>query len=96
LSLARPLLAAGVPSVVSSLWDIDDSVGQRFFVTFHRFLLRSGEPLLALRDAQLSFLRGGDPLLGHPTSWAAFVCLGGLNQQKAAAFLANGPSLATL
>jgi len=79
LSLGRPLLAAGVPDVVGSLWDIDDSVSQRFFIAFHRALLAEGDPILALRTAQLAFLRGDDVSLAHPASWAAFICMGGLD-----------------
>jgi CHAT domain-containing protein len=79
LSLARPFLAAGVPSVVGSLWDVDDAVSRRFFVAFHRALLAEGEPLLALRQTQLDLLHDDDPVLSHPASWAGFVAVGGLD-----------------
>jgi CHAT domain-containing protein len=79
LSLGRPFLAAGVPDVVASLWDIDDTVSRRFFVSFHRALLVEGDPLLALRKAQIAFLHGDDASLAHPASWAAFICMGGLD-----------------
>jgi len=79
LSLGRPFLAAGVPDVVGSLWDIDDSVSRHFFIAFHRALLTEGDPSLALRKAQLAFLRGDDVSLAHPASWAAFICMGGLD-----------------
>jgi CHAT domain-containing protein len=79
LSLGRPFLAAGVPDVVASLWDIDDSVSRRFFVAFHRALLTDGDPVLALRKAQVALLRSDDASLAHPTSWAAFICMGGLD-----------------
>jgi CHAT domain-containing protein/tetratricopeptide (TPR) repeat protein len=39
LSLGRPFLAAGVPDVVATLWDIDDAVSRQFFVSFHRALM---------------------------------------------------------
>ena len=84
LSLGRPFLAAGVPSVVASLWDIDDAVSRRFFVTFHRALRVLDEPLLALQQAQISLLRDGDPSYARPASWAAFVCMGGLDRRKVA------------
>jgi CHAT domain-containing protein/tetratricopeptide (TPR) repeat protein len=79
LSLGRPFLAAGVPYVVASLWDIDDSVSRRFFITFHRALLAEGDPVLALRAAQIALLNGDDTSLAHPASWAAFICMGGLD-----------------
>jgi CHAT domain-containing protein len=79
LSLGRPFLAAGVPNVVASLWDIDDAVSRRFFVSFHRSLLEEGDPLLALRNAQIAFIHGDDTSLAHPASWAPFICMGGLD-----------------
>ena len=79
-SLARPFLVAGVPTVISSLWDVDDAVSQRFSVTFHRSLLEGRNPAQALRQAQISFLRDSQPLLAHPASWAGFVVLGGLGR----------------
>jgi CHAT domain-containing protein len=84
LSLARPFLAAGVPSVVGSLWDVDDAVSRRFSVEFHRRLLAKGDPALALRQVQIAFLRDADPSLAHPASWAGFVVLGGLDHQALA------------
>jgi CHAT domain-containing protein len=77
-SLARPFLAAGVPSVVASLWDVDDAVSRRFFVAFHTGLLAEGDPGMALHKAQTSLVRDPDPSLAHPASWAGFVNLGGL------------------
>jgi CHAT domain-containing protein len=79
LSLSRPFLAAGVPDVVASLWDIDDAVSRRFFVSFHRALLEDGDPLLALRKAQIAFIHGDNSSLVHPASWAPFICMGGLD-----------------
>jgi CHAT domain-containing protein len=84
LSLGRPFLAAGVPSVVASRWSIEDSIGRRFFVMFHQALLAAGDALPALRQAQIAFLRDGDASLAHPSSWAAFVHLGGLGPHSLA------------
>jgi CHAT domain-containing protein len=84
LSFARPFLAAGVTSVVGSLWDIDNAVSRRFFFAFHRALLAEGEPLLALRHAQIALRRDHDPVLSHPTSWAGFVSIGGLDARELA------------
>jgi len=79
LSLGRPFLAAGVPDVVASLWDVDDAASRRFFVSFHRALLEEPDPLLALGKAQIAFLHADDVSLAHPASWAAFICMGGLD-----------------
>ena len=82
LSLARPFLAAGVPNVVASLWDVDDAVSRTFFVAFHKALLAEGDPLTALHRTQLGFLRDHDPLLAHPATWAGFVSIGGIGTRK--------------
>ncbi len=81
MSLARPFLAAGVPSVIASLWDVDDHVSRRFFVAFHRALISERDPALALRATQVAFLRDAEPSLAHPASWAAFSYVGGLGSR---------------
>jgi CHAT domain-containing protein len=58
-------------------------VGRRFLVDFHRSFLLAGEPLVALRQTQVAFLSSGDPVLAHPSSWAGFVGLGGLDRRHA-------------
>jgi CHAT domain-containing protein len=79
LSLGRPFLAAGVPNAVASLWDVDDAVSRRFFVSFHRAFLDTRDPMVALRQTQLAFLHGQEPALAHPASWAGFICMGGVD-----------------
>src|SRR5205807_4027802 len=41
LSLARPFLAAGIPTVIASLWDVDDAGTRALLVAVHE-ALRSG------------------------------------------------------
>jgi CHAT domain-containing protein len=77
LSLARPFLAAGVPSVVASLRDVDDDVSRDFSMAYHRALLTYGDSAQAVRQAQLALLRSGDATRAHPSSWAGFVNVGG-------------------
>lgn len=77
LSLARPFLAAGVPTVVASLWDVDDRASHTLFVAFHRGLRRGLSVVDALRDAQLGALAENDPVLRDPSNWATFVVVGG-------------------
>jgi len=77
LSLARPFIAAGVPTVVASLWDVDDRASHALFVAFHRGLRRGLPPAEALRSAQLDALAESDALLRDPSNWANFVVIGG-------------------
>jgi CHAT domain-containing protein len=77
ISLARPFLAAAVPSVVATLWDVDDDAGLRLFAAFHSFVRKGAEPAAALRAAQLSLLKGDDTLLRSPARWAGAMLFGG-------------------
>lgn len=83
--VTRPFLAAGVPMVVASLWDVDDAASRAFFLEFHRHFLAEGEAASAVRVAQLALLGGDDPVLAHPSKWAGFVSFGGLVQRVDAA-----------
>jgi CHAT domain-containing protein len=80
-SLARPFLAAGVPAVVASLWNVGDRATAPLLVAFHRRLRDGRDPLSALRAAQLELLRGPAPALRSPASWAAFEVFGGVEEE---------------
>ena len=70
--LPRSFLAAGARSVVSTLWDVDDT-GARIFVTAFYAALRAGSPRdEALQRARQVCRDEGLP----PRDWAAFVLSG--------------------
>ena len=93
LGVTRPFLAAGVPMVVASLWDVDDSSSRAFFLEFHRRFLAEGDAATSVRQAQLAFLQGNDPVLAHPSKWAGFVSFGGFVPRGAAPARKSGPTL---
>jgi CHAT domain-containing protein len=72
-SLARSFLAAGVPAVLASLWDVDDRVAFRLLTRFHHRLRAGDDPVKALRTVQLAELG-----MAPPTEWAVFQIIGGL------------------
>lgn len=73
ISVARAFLAAGVPSVVATLWPIDDEPAADFFPRLHRYLASGVSPAEALRLAQLEAIRSrGAP----PSLWAAVQVIG--------------------
>jgi tetratricopeptide (TPR) repeat protein len=76
-SLARPFLAAGVPTVVASLWDVDDRATRQLFVAFHQALRKGAAAADALRAAQLAALAKGTASPGDPMNWASFAVIGG-------------------
>ncbi|HKI00699.1 MAG TPA: CHAT domain-containing protein [Thermoanaerobaculia bacterium] len=76
-NLARPFLAAGVPTVVASLWNVDDKVTADFFVRFHRHLKQRFDVVEALRSTQIESIDQGSGLAANPRSWGAFEVIGG-------------------
>ncbi len=75
--LAQAFHVAGVPTVVASLWDIDDESTAALMEKFHanhRFRnLPFGQ---ALREAQLSFLQTSNLRKRHPFFWATTIVTG--------------------
>jgi CHAT domain-containing protein len=76
-NLARPFLAAGVPTVVASLWNVDDKVTADFFVRFYRHLNQRFDVAEALRATQIESLKYGSGLAARPRAWGAFEVIGG-------------------
>ena len=76
-SLARPFLAAGVPAVVASLWDVDDGATAELMIAFHRHLRSGLTGPAALRAAQIELLRSDDDGLRSAAGWGAFQWIGG-------------------
>lgn len=75
-SLATAFVLAGARNAVGSLWEVDDRITAELSTRFYRELQRSGDAPRALREAQLSFIRSGDPRLSSPTAWAAMQMYG--------------------
>lgn len=72
-SLANAFLVAGTPSVVGSLWQIEDQSTTLFMLAFYRRFLALGAAE-ALREAMLEVR--ANPRFAHPFYWAAFVLYG--------------------
>jgi CHAT domain-containing protein/Tfp pilus assembly protein PilF len=70
VGLPRALLYAGAPTVVASLWPVDDAATAALMEAFHN-ALRAGEtPAAALRAAQIEMLARDE--WRSPYYWAAF------------------------
>lgn len=70
--LVRPLIAANVPAVVGTLWDVKDASAKELLVSFHCHYRHGDDVAVALRQAQLERLRKHDPA----NKWAAFQVVG--------------------
>jgi CHAT domain-containing protein len=73
ISVARAFLAAGVPSVIATLWPIGDEESAEFFPLVHQQLARGLTPAEALRAAQLEWIRKGNR---SPAFWPAVQVFG--------------------
>lgn len=80
VSMARMFLDAGVPSVVASLWPVDEAT-HSLLIDFHRELRAHRDPATALRSVQAAWLkeRGAHAPV---RLWAGFVALGGITSSQ--------------
>jgi CHAT domain-containing protein len=72
IGLARGFFAAGSPSLLISLWTVDDEATAHLMTEFYQHLRESRSPAAALRHAQLRIM-GMKP---HPFFWSPFVLVG--------------------
>jgi len=80
MSLAEGFALAGVPTLIASLWDVDDRATRFLVEAFYNGLAAgSGDTLGALRAAQLAMLEiaidGQKPFV-DPRFWSAFQLIG--------------------
>jgi CHAT domain-containing protein len=80
LSVARPFLAAGVPAVIATLWNVEDKPSRILLSEFHRRVTGGEPPVFALQQAQWRMAQSGDPALSSPAAWAAFEIIGSISR----------------
>ncbi|GIV57560.1 MAG: hypothetical protein KatS3mg042_0473 [Rhodothermaceae bacterium] len=74
VGLNQAFLAAGTPTVMASLWPIDDRISSDFMRRFYERFLTTGDKARALAEVQRAFI--ADPATRHPFFWAPFVLTG--------------------
>jgi CHAT domain-containing protein len=72
IGLSRSLIAAGVPSVVVSLWAVDDNSTRVLMSDFYRQLQTHPNKAQAMRHAMLNTMQP----YPNPRDWAAFTLVG--------------------
>jgi CHAT domain-containing protein/Flp pilus assembly protein TadD len=72
VGLSRSLIAAGVPSVIVSLWAVDDASTRDLMGNFYQSLNRHPNKAQALRSAMLTTMQK----YPDPNYWAAFTLIG--------------------
>jgi CHAT domain-containing protein len=76
MSIARGFAYAGCPSLVISLWKIDDKTSANIMEKFYTHLAK-GEPIdLALAKSKVEYMAGAKEFNSHPYYWAAFLPVG--------------------
>ncbi|NJN78766.1 MAG: CHAT domain-containing protein [Saprospiraceae bacterium] len=81
-SLGRSFMYAGVPSVVMSLWKVDDKATSQLMPYFYENLAAGMSKDKALHEAKLTFLKKEDFSKLHPHYWAGFVAIGDVQPIK--------------
>ncbi|MCP4443303.1 MAG: CHAT domain-containing protein [Aureispira sp.] len=76
LSLARSFMYADVPSLVVSLWQVNDASTAQIMNNFYQNLAQKQDKATALQNAKLDYLKNAKGLAAHPAFWAPFIQLG--------------------
>lgn len=76
ISLARSFMYAGVPSLVVSLWQVNDGSTAIIMKVFYKNLADGMNKAEALRKAKLSYLQQAKGIMAHPVFWSPFIQLG--------------------
>jgi len=76
MSMARGFIFAGCPSIVMTLWQVEDKSGAKIMENFYSFLSKGKRKDVALRMAKLKHLSSSDPLTSHPHYWLGYVNIG--------------------
>ena len=76
ISLARSFMYAGTPSLVVSLWQVNDHSTAVIMQAFYENLSQGMYKDAALRQAKLDYLKKSSKIATHPAFWSAFIQLG--------------------
>jgi CHAT domain-containing protein len=72
VGLARAFFSAGTPSLLMSLWTVDDEATTQLMGHFYAHLLQNNSPVAALRFAQIKVMEANP----HPFFWSPFILVG--------------------
>lgn len=76
MSLARSFMYAGAPSLLVSLWQVNDEATSILMSNYYKALAKGLPKDKALQQAKLEYLAKAEGIIAHPTFWAAFIQLG--------------------
>ena len=76
MSLARAFLFAGCPSIIMTLWNVEDVSSSNMMIEFYRNIKNGYSKDEALRRAKISYISQADPMKAHPYFWLGYVSIG--------------------
>jgi len=76
MSLARGFFYSGCPSLIMTLWTVEDLSGSSLMSSFYKYLSQSFPKDVALQQAKLEYLESADALKSHPYFWSGYVAIG--------------------
>ena len=76
MSLSKGFTLAGCPSIVTSLWAVDDCSTSKFMLDFYQQLKEGQDKDQALQHTKLAYLATASKAGKHPYYWATFVQFG--------------------
>ncbi|RRG24471.1 CHAT domain-containing protein [Ancylomarina euxinus] len=76
MSLARGFFYSGCPSLIMTLWTVEDVSGASLMSSFYKYLSQSFPKDVALQQAKLEYLDTADALKSHPYFWSGYVAIG--------------------
>lgn len=78
-SLARAFMYAGVPSMIVSLWQVNDQATSMIMSKLYTNLAEGMNKDAALSKAKLDYIQSAKGIAAHPAFWSAFVLMGNEN-----------------
>ena len=76
VSIGRGFMYAGIPSLVMTLWPINDQATASLMTDFYEQLSKGKTKSAAMRQAKLNYLEAASAVSAHPFFWASFMTLG--------------------
>ncbi len=76
INLARGFTYAGVPSIIMTLWEVEDKSGAEIMLNFYDYLNKGYSKDRALQQAKLDYLKNMPQFRAHPYFWSAYVNIG--------------------
>lgn len=76
MSLARGFVYAGVPSIVMTLWEVQDATGSKIMENYYDLLASGLKKDEALQKAKLITLKDANMANAHPFFWSAYIING--------------------